>query len=333
MRQATKSTLSRLGYSVTGLGDGVRVVAPEGSKVQVRPLGDRAWLVSVPAEGGRGLAVDRLDGDGWVVQPRGRSRRAVLRMGPERLRTHLLVDRRAARASMRVHQRNLGHYLATEHIAWMLRELRINCVFDVGGNVGQYGQSLRASGYRGRIVSFEPLPHLAAQLRAAAADDPDWHVREYGLGEEETTGEMTVVEGRGSTSSLLPVSEFGKSWSPRLAGVGHETVRIRTLEAVYDEAVAGLDSPRPYLKMDTQGYDLPAFRGAGKRIDDFLGMQSELAYLPLYEGMARMPEQLAAYESQGFEITGMFPVSRDRKSLRVIEFDVVMVRPDAKSRR
>jgi hypothetical protein len=35
------------------------------------------------------------------------------------------------------------------------------------------------------------------------------------------------------------------------------------------------------------------------------------------------------YERAGFEITGMFPVARDRVSLRVIEFDAVMVRPAA----
>jgi hypothetical protein len=45
--------------------------------------------------------------------------------------------------------------------------------------------------------------------------------------------------------------------------------------------------------------------------------------------MARLPEQVAAYEGAGFETTGMFPVSRDEKSLRVIEFDVVMIRTRA----
>jgi hypothetical protein len=45
--------------------------------------------------------------------------------------------------------------------------------------------------------------------------------------------------------------------------------------------------------------------------------------------MPRLPEQIAVYENAGFEITGMFPVTRDPDSLRVIEFDVVMVRPGA----
>ena len=77
--------------------------------------------------------------------------------------------------------------------------------------------------------------------------------------------------------------------------------------------------------MDTQGFDLATFRGAGERVTELLGLQSEVACVPIYEGMPRMAEQLTEYERAGFEITGMFPVSRDRPSLRVIEFDVVRI--------
>jgi hypothetical protein len=61
-------------------------------------------------------------------------------------------------------------------------------------------------------------------------------------------------------------------------------------------------------------------------------MQSEVACVPIYDGMPRLPDQIAAYESAGFEITGMFPVTRHRASMRVIEFDVTMVRTDALGR-
>ena len=48
--------------------------------------------------------------------------------------------------------------------------------------------------------------------------------------------------------------------------------------------------------MDTQGYDLEVFAGAGDRIGEFVGMQSEVAALRLYEGSPAMGVAVAAYE-------------------------------------
>ena len=90
-----------------------------------------------------------------------------------------------------------------------------------------------------------------------------------------------------------------------------------------------MPEPRPYLKLDTQCYDLEAFAGLGDRTRDFVGMQSEVALLQIYDGMPRMPEALQVYEAAGFEITGLFPVSRQSRTARVLEFDCVMVRADS----
>jgi FkbM family methyltransferase len=215
------------------------------------------------------------------------------------------------------------------HVARILSRLDINCVLDVGANVGQFGRQIRAAGYAGRIVSFEPLPTFACQLRQVACHDADWRVFEYALGDTDT--EMDINARPGSMSSLLPSSDFGRRWHPRLTVGRKERVRVRRLDSLYDTAIAGLNPPRVFLKLDTQGYDLWAFAGAGERVREILGLQAELSCVPIYEGMPRLPEQIAVYENAGFEITGMFPVNDDPDSLRVIEFDVVMVRPGAVS--
>jgi FkbM family methyltransferase len=180
-------------------------------------------------------------------------------------------------------------------------------------------------------VSFEPVAEMAARLREAAADDPDWLVMQNALGEAEGVAEIHAMQG--AMSSLLPASEFGRRWSPKLRRTHPEQITIRRLDAVFDEAVAGIDRPRVYLKLDTQGFDLRAFAGAGSRIEDVLGMQSEVACVPIYDDMPRLTEQIRVYEDAGFELTGMFPVNVEGSSLRVIEFDAVMVRPDARKAR
>jgi FkbM family methyltransferase len=296
----------------------------------VAEFGGAGWLVQRSDAGVRDLQVRGLDNRNWLVQ-RGKSR-SLRRIGSAKAKAHLVVNDRAARTHMPEVQRALSGYLAHEQAAWVLRDRDVNCVFDVGANVGQYAKALRRCGYRGRIVSFEPVSELAEKLRLAASDDPDWLVFQCAVGDEEGTMSMNVApgahHGAGTMSSLLPSSDFGQEWSSKLRMMTKQSVPVRRLDSMYEEAVAGLSEPRVYLKMDTQGYDLRAFRGAGEYVNQFVGLQSEVSCVPIYDGMPHMLEQIAAYEDAGYSPAGIFQVSRHRTTLRIIEFDVVMVRAE-----
>ena len=286
--------------------------------------GIRRRLVSVLPRFG----LDVVDvGPGTVVVSRRHPAVQVRDLSPG---ASLCLNRSQARRHLGDLQKALYRFLTPEHVAWMLRMYRVNCVLDVGANVGQYGLALRRAGYRGRIASFEPLPHLLGRLEETAAADPEWHVYPVAAGKEDTETEMHVVSG--TMSSLLPPSDFGNRRYKRFKTMESERVTVRRLDGMLDEVLAGIDRPRPYLKLDTQGFDLEVFEGLGDRIGEFVGMQSEVALLRIYEGMPRMAQALEAYETAGFEVTGMFPVSREDSTGRVLEFDCVMVRPDAAPR-
>jgi hypothetical protein len=135
---------------------------------------------------------------------------------------------------------------------------------------------------------------------------------------------MHVVHG--TLSSLRPATKFGRGRYPRLQEPEEVEVEVRRLDRVLDETFDGLDGRRPFLKLDTQGFDLDVFAGAGDSIERFVGLQSELALMEIYKGMPRMQESLAAYEKAGFEIAGLYPVSRQTRTARVLEYDCVMVR-------
>jgi FkbM family methyltransferase len=199
-------------------------------------------------------------------------------------------------------------------------------VIDVGANRGQYAQRLSRAGYQGRIVSFEPVPAEHALLQRAAQNDPEWFVHQLALGSADGTLDMHVVPG--TLSSLLPSTEFGRRRFPKLHETHQESVPVRRLDDLLDQALAGLPDPRPFLKMDTQGFDVEVFRGLGERAREFVGLQSEVALMQLYEGMPRLAEALAVYEAAGFEISGMYPVNRENRTGRVLEFDCLMVRAD-----
>jgi FkbM family methyltransferase len=218
--------------------------------------------------------------------------------------------------------------LCVQHVSDLLARYEVNCVFDVGANKGQYGRQLRRAGYRGRIVSFEPVPEALEELREVAGRDPDWLVHGCGLGRHASVERMHL--GWKTMNSLLKPSEYGQRRYRRFADTSRTAqVQIRRLDEVMGEALEGIANPRPYLKMDTQGFDMEVFAGAGERISEFVGMQSEVAALELYEGGPHMTEAVAAYEDAGFQVTGMYPVTREESTGRVVEFDCVMVRADS----
>ncbi|MGW0822930.1 FkbM family methyltransferase [Streptomyces sp. NPDC002845] len=312
--------MPRLGLQVTDLGPGTAVVSRRGARARI-PLTEGADLVV--RNSGR-YSVTRASKDAWVVLGK-RSRKASLKpLGDTG--AHLLLDEGAAADERRLQLAAAG-YLCAQHVAAMLTSYDVNCVFDVGANAGQYGKRLRRFGYRGRIVSFEPTADAFARLEQAAKDDPEWRVCHFGLGREDAV--RSIHTGWNSMNSLLPPSDYGRDRYKRFANTRTEEIEVRRLDGVMEEALDGIADPRPYLKMDTQGYDLEVFAGAGKRIADFVGLQSEVAALQLYEGSPGMHEAIAAYEGSGFGTTGMYPVTRDPATGCVVEFDCVMMRVEA----
>jgi FkbM family methyltransferase len=207
----------------------------------------------------------------------------------------------------------------------ILTALRINCVIDVGANEGQYGAMLREYGYHGRIVSFEPVNTTFERLKDRSRNDPDWHVHRMALGAQSQTLEMMVMGGD-QFSSLLPMNSFGRDKFQDQAVVERtETVSVERLDSKIDDIAAGIEEPRIYLKMDTQGYDLEVLEGASGCLARLLALQSEIALRPIYEGMPNYLTALARYKDLGFRITSLTPVSRDT-DMSVIEFDCFMVR-------
>lgn len=210
-------------------------------------------------------------------------------------------------------------------ITEILQVRDINCVLDIGANRGQYGGFLREIGYTGRIVSLEPVSSTYAHLLEAASGDSNW--RTYQMAAGATVGEIAIhVTGGDQLSSVLPMSNYGRAHlGTQTEVLRTENVRVTTVDSFLPEATEGLSSPRVYLKMDTQGFDLQVLEGAAHSLPLILGMQSEISLRPIYEGMPDYLTSLRSMVSLGYSITAMSPVSRD-SSKRIIEFDCIMTR-------
>jgi FkbM family methyltransferase len=214
------------------------------------------------------------------------------------------------------------------HLIHLFGKLEINCVLDVGAHEGEFGIALRQMGYRGRIVSYEPVAEHFERLREGARLDGQWIVQRLALGAEAGTARMNVLAGS-TFSSILEPNRYGREQFGEKMAVRHvEPVPMARLDSVFEEALRGIEEPRVFLKMDTQGYDLRVIEGAGAALSRVVALQTELSVKPIYQEMSTgLGRMMLALNGHGFELTGLFPVSWDKPDrLRVVELDCVMCR-------
>lgn len=214
----------------------------------------------------------------------------------------------------------------SEHLCGLLPAMDVDCVFDVGANRGQFAQMIRNKGYKGLILSFEPNLNLIGPLRAASADDERWHVFPYGLGAER--GTMTLhVPASDDLASVLPLNEYALTTCAGTDTVHDLKVYIYRLDDIYLDLKRQNGFHRPFLKMDTQGYDLHVLQGAEGVWKLLCGILTEVSFKPLYDGMPDVTHSLDAIRGAGFHIAGLYSVSRDRIGA-VMEMDCLAYRCD-----
>jgi FkbM family methyltransferase len=231
------------------------------------------------------------------------------------------------RSGFEIVRYNTSGNLLSMHLSHLFARYQINCVLDVGARQGEFGGWLRGAGYKGRIISFEPVSSNLGQLRARAAADPAWDVQTYALGATNTTATINVTNST-AFSSFRHLGALAGELFPRGSAVtGTEDVPVRRLADVWDEVIRPDTGRHVYLKCDTQGWDLEVLRGAEPVLSHVVALQSEMAVQRLYEGMPTYEEALRVINGYGYTLSGMFPVNLDH-GLRLLEFDGVAIRSD-----
>lgn len=200
----------------------------------------------------------------------------------------------------------------------------VDCVLDVGANIGGYGRFIRSTGYIGNIVSFEPQAEAYEQLLAASQADTAWHIPpRMALGE--TASELEInVAGNSTSSSLLQMLPSHIESAPQSKFVGKEKVNVHRLDAL-DIAEIN-DAQRIYLKIDTQGYEMPVLLGANSILDRVVGIQVEMSVIPLYTGQILYQELLSWLARAGFLMWGIEPGFMNTETGQMLQFDGIFFR-------
>jgi FkbM family methyltransferase len=214
------------------------------------------------------------------------------------------------------------------HLGKLFKRFDIDCVFDVGANRGQYGRMIRQrAGYAGAIVSYEPGPDAARELKAAAAADARWTVVESALDEAGGRRLFHVMEDDQFSSLLTPSSRETDACADGNSVRRQFDVPVRTLSEEFRRLVAEIGFRAPFLKMDTQGHDMAVARGGGDVLGRFIGIQSEMAVKRLYDGAPDFIESIDFFRKAGFELSALVPNNTGHFP-HLLEMDGIFIRKD-----
>jgi FkbM family methyltransferase len=212
------------------------------------------------------------------------------------------------------------NYLVVQHTRAVLGQRNIDLVLDVGANEGQFGLFLRNEvGYKGNIISFEPVRQTFEKLALVAEADKSWHTIHSAAGSEANKLVINIMKESIFSSFHKPKNGLFDDINRIVSSQEVNVVSLDSFLRDYDVQYSSI-----FLKTDTQGFDLEVIRGAEKIIPFVQGVQVELSFVPIYEKAIDYKQMLEELISRGFVISNMFPVSLTQ--LQAVEFDCIMVR-------
>lgn len=201
----------------------------------------------------------------------------------------------------------------------LLRKTAASLVVDGGANRGQWALAIRKEFHELPILSVEPILPAFEVLASQAAADLSWKCLNVALSDQMGTATMNVANNGQQSSSLLnPRNHL--EYYPSVDFPETQETQLVTLDSL------GISSEeRVYLKLDLQGYELQALKGAENLLHQVVGIELEVTTIEMYEGQATFLEVASYLESFGFRLYSLSDPFRGQDG-QTIYLDVLFAR-------
>lgn len=204
--------------------------------------------------------------------------------------------------------------------AQLLRRHEVDLVVDGGANEGQWARDVRRAGYRGPLVSYEPLGAVFEKLAVRARRDGRWEARQVALDRIDGQGQINVSANSWS-SSLLEMTDQHLQVDPRSGFVGAERIQVRRLDG---EELPPVE--RIMLKLDVQGAELRALEGAEGILDRIVLAELEVSLVELYAGAPLLPDVVGRLRDHGYRLAGFAPSLVDPVTAELAQGNALFLR-------
>jgi len=186
-----------------------------------------------------------------------------------------------------------------------MKKVKIDVLFDIGANTGEFSSAIREKGYSGKIVSFEPLTSAIKKLIQLASKDVNWLVHDRtAIGDRKGLVDINISKNSYS-SSILPMlnlhlnSEFNSRY------IGTEKTPIITLDSVADKYLN--KSSNCFIKIDTQGYEERVLKGCKKMLSKncISAVEVEIVFSDIYAKINNISDLEKFLVPNNFRLAGI----------------------------
>lgn len=199
--------------------------------------------------------------------------------------------------------------------------LKFRTIIDGGANIGQFARAATETFPDARVYSFEPLPDVSAVLRQNLASRSQVKIIQAALGSED--GKIPFHRAAYSlASSALPIHAENNA---SFAGVKEvETIEVDLFRLDTVLAKEPLESPC-LLKLDLQGFELEALKGATQTLKRCDYVLLETALKTMYEGEALFDEIYDFMRQSGYHFLRPVDFLKDAKE-EIVQLDALFAR-------
>ncbi len=189
---------------------------------------------------------------------------------------------------------SVGHIDSLELLE-LIKGENIKVIYDIGANVGTWSLLASAVLKPQAIHAFEPLEMFYANFQTNISNISLIKLHKIALGSKNDILTMNVAS---DSSSLLPLSELQETYFA-VTMQSETSVNIVPL----DQYVSEYNLPQAdFIKLDIQGYELEALKGAIKLLQNTKYILCELSFVEFYIGQPLFHEIVAFLAQQNFYI-------------------------------
>ncbi len=177
-------------------------------------------------------------------------------------------------------------------------------ILDCGAHTGQTARHLRQAYPRATIYCFEPVQRI---FEALLDHGGPLNIRPIRSAVSDHTGSAEIfLTASTESNSLLPFLEHHNPLADPHRVIGRQRVPTCRLDDwIVTQQIA---AHRVHiLKMDVQGHELSALRGAPRLLQHTRALLLEVSFVPLYQGAPLIGDIDAFLGSRGYDRAALYP--------------------------